>query len=648
MFDLHLCFKSDPYECFCITHRSKIAMPPKKDAKKDDKKDEPAGDEAAAKLQQLEKAKQDMELEQAIMDDKLKQLKAENERLLADVDHYKSRLTQATKDYADVLEHREEQIRQSEQRVASLQQQVDRLQAEIAKNVEEINRLKSDTATQSSKLTEVEEMLADKDNLESSVKKQHDLLERQAQELKIAKVQLAEKDGALNKAKDQIEELTLKASGTTALKVLFDEPWLVQKSHYRLKGSIPSDREGQTLSCLAGGKAVVLYGGMSRGHEDIGREVSILNTDTMQWDKPSSASVSQRLTNHTATVVSRTKILVHGGAKGESTTTDVAVFNIDTLKWVQPQIKGIHSPPARWGHASASIRDRVLIFGGANAQGELLQDLWILDQDSLQWTHASCIGHPPSARKGATLCATEDGRRMYVFGGYDGYKALNDVHCLDVEKLVWSAVSPLGHHPEPREGHSATIIGKYLVVSGGCGAANEYLTDTHVLDLFTGPTWECLDEGAWGNNMLWLKQHSVYTTFHGTKLLTIKPNLHEQLDELQVVELSLPEDIQRMRAGRRKDTETVDQLEICDDAVCGSNSIDVSWRPPSKNSERIERFKLMLATSTGVVKEVCQGKHHTWKVQGLKPNVEYVFCVKAVYDDGSFLWSESKAFRTKQ
>lgn len=48
----------------------------------------------------------------------------------------------------------------------------------------------------------------------------------------------------------QIEELTLKSSATTELKILFDEPWLVQFSHARLKGDVPVDREWSTLSAL--------------------------------------------------------------------------------------------------------------------------------------------------------------------------------------------------------------------------------------------------------------------------------------------------------------------------------------------------------------------------------------------------------------
>lgn len=73
----------------------------------------------------------------------------------------------------------------------------------------------------------------------------------------------------------------------------------------------------------------------------------------------------------------------------------------------------------------------------------------------------------------------------------------------------------------------------------------------------------------------------------------------------------------------------------------------VTWQPPSKNSERITAFKLMAATSTGVVREVYGGKGLSAKAGGLRENAEYVFCVKATYDDGSFLWSDSRAFCTK-
>jgi hypothetical protein len=48
-----------------------------------------------------------------------------------------------------------------------------------------------------------------------------------------------------------VEELTLKSSSVTELKILFDEPWMVQTSHARLKGDVPTDRDWGGLVVLA-------------------------------------------------------------------------------------------------------------------------------------------------------------------------------------------------------------------------------------------------------------------------------------------------------------------------------------------------------------------------------------------------------------
>ena len=121
----------------------------------------------------------------------------------------------------------------------------------------------------------------------------------------------------------------------------------------------------------------------------------------------------------------------------------------------------------------------------------------------------------------------------------------------------------------------------------------------------------------------------------------------DKLDELLTLDFTLPEDIERLKTEKRKGNMIYDTLDIMSEASCTSNSIEVSWRPPTKNSERIVKFKLMLATTTGVVKEVYQGLHTRFRSSALRPDMEYIFCVKATYDDGSYAWSESKAFQTR-
>jgi hypothetical protein len=52
-------------------------------------------------------------------------------------------------------------------------------------------------------------------------------------------------------------------------------------------------------------------------------------------------------------------------------------------------------------------------------------------------------------------------------------------------------------------------------------------------------------------------QMSSNSVMHGNKLYTLQPNLHEQLDQLQVLEITLPEDIERMKTASNTDQEQV-------------------------------------------------------------------------------------------
>lgn len=627
-------------------------MPPKKDGK-DKKKDDAGGDsKVKEEIAQLERTNNDMMVEQTFVTDKFRQMRMENDRLKEELNAFKSRLGSATEDYADILEHRQEQIKAEEVKLRSIMMNVERLEGEIQRQTDEIRSLKEVNGQQASKLNDAAAVIKDKEKLEDAVRKQHDLIEKQSEELKNLKNQIEEKDNVLDQAKNQIEELTLKSCATTELKILFDEPWLVQISHARLKGDVPMDREWNSLSTLGSGKLLMLYGGLSRSnlptHEVTGREVAILNLDTMLWERPSSARTLLPSHGHTATSVSRTKAVIFGGVHSDIPSAEVSIFNTDTMKWMQPQIKGVDRPIARAGHACTNIREKLFIFGGISADDTLLNDIWILDQDSMSWSHVICYGTKPSPRRGATINATEDGRRLYVFGGNDGTKAQNDIHYLDLEKLTWSPMPVhIGVQPEPREDHVSNITSKYLIISGGCTTGGvKRLGDVQVFDLYS-PRWECLDEGVYISSMVWLKQRATYTCFYGNKLFTLKPSSGEKLYELATMEFALPEDIERMRRSKKRDLGLSERLELLDDAVCGTNSIELSWRPPTKNADRIERYKLMIATLTGVVKDVYQGKDQRYKVTGLKPNTEYILCVKAIYNDGSFLWSESKGYMTK-
>jgi hypothetical protein len=69
-------------------------------------------------------------------------------------------------------------------------------------------------------------------------------------------------------------------------------------------------------------------------------------------------------------------------------------------------------------------------------------------------------------------------------------------------------------------------------------------------------------------------QQAVYVAACGSCLLMLKPNSHEALDELAITEVMQPDDIERLRAARRREEE-VTSLEILDDAAATTSSLEV-------------------------------------------------------------------------
>jgi hypothetical protein len=59
------------------------------------------------------------------------------------------------------------------------------------------------------------------------------------------------------------------------------------------------------------------------------------------------------------------------------------------------------------------------------------------------------------------------GNKMYVFGGWNGKKALNDLHIFDIEKEVWSEQEINGYKPGNRNNHATATYNHYMFLHGG-------------------------------------------------------------------------------------------------------------------------------------------------------------------------------------
>ena len=597
-------------------------------------------------------------------------------------------------DAADILEHKQQEIMKKEDRIIDLESRLKHVTEELELKGTKINNLETEIDNASKTLKDSAKYKDQISTLESTLKEQDVAVTKLSDELEKAHTTLEEVHLKLAQTDKENDELRLKAEGVTKFMVLFGEPWLVKNSKYRLRGDLPMDNVESTLTCIAG-KSLVLIGGYAKEAEDkkdfvysSGQNdmngICICNLENNKWEdvKPNvarlgnkSSATSWKRAGHASCIISATKVVVLGG---KTTTVDekegqtiqiisnVGVFNIDTMKWSELITKG--QCGLREGHAACPAREKLILFGGTSfspskgvfkhlygpgVQNDDLvyhNDVFMLDFETMQWHQPAQMGSIPAPMKGWSLCCTDDGRHMWLFGEYSGTVASNEVSVLEIETFTWTNIQVgSARSPQARYDHAATLSSEYLFISGGVtitdSGRSQILTDLWVLDL-QSLEWQCLQEST--PELLLQKPTRSYCTFHGSQLFRVKANPSGKLDEIEIVDITLPQNIQGLNSQQKYTQEdSQDKFELIDTGMTTSNTIEVVWRPPAKNLERIKSYKLMTATSTGVVKEICEGKYTRFKVMGLQPNTQYIFCVKALFGDGSFLWSDSKSFRTK-
>ena len=75
---------------------------------------------------------------------------------------------------------------------------------------------------------------------------------------------------------------------------------------------------------------------------------------------------------------------------------------------------------------------------------------------------------------------------MYLFGGHDGSRHLNDVHVFSFDTQSWATMKTEGSPPIPRDSHVAVSHGNSMFVFGG--STGSAMNDFHELRL---------DSAAW-------------------------------------------------------------------------------------------------------------------------------------------------------
>ncbi|KAL3425101.1 kelch domain-containing protein [Phlyctema vagabunda] len=216
----------------------------------------------------------------------------------------------------------------------------------------------------------------------------------------------------------------------------------------------------------------------------------------MYWSKaPVSGASHTSLRAHTTTLIG-SNVYIFGGCDSRSCFNELYVLDADSFHWSSPYVCGEIPVPLR-AMTCTAVGKKLIVFGGGDGPA-YYNDIYVLDTVNFRWSKPRIGGDKiPSKRRAHTACLYKNG--IYVFGGGDGVRALNDVWRLDVSdvtKMSWKLISaPTSSSsdksssgketkPKARGYHTANMVGSKLIIFGGSDGG-ECFRDVWVFDVDT-------------------------------------------------------------------------------------------------------------------------------------------------------------------
>ncbi|XP_072286266.1 rab9 effector protein with kelch motifs isoform X2 [Pyxicephalus adspersus] len=236
-------------------------------------------------------------------------------------------------------------------------------------------------------------------------------------------------------------------------------------------GTAPSPRVGQTCMYLPaaeeGGKgSIAIIGGADPGC--CFSDAHIINLDTYKWDSPDWDGMLPRYEHASFMSTGNPgSIWVFGGAEQAKNQGSVQVLYPGSNNWKSPKVEGCIPSPRTFHTTSASIGDKLFVFGGGEKAADPVADkkLYVFDSANLMWTVPSTTGVPPKPRHGHIMVAV--GTKLFVHGGMAGSTFYSDMFCIDTDTMKWEEIRVKGDVPLACAAHSALLWEKCIYIFGG-------------------------------------------------------------------------------------------------------------------------------------------------------------------------------------
>jgi hypothetical protein len=231
----------------------------------------------------------------------------------------------------------------------------------------------------------------------------------------------------------------------------------------------PAPRAGAALAYDAGSDLVVLFGGAVGGCDypfcpDMIADTWVYDPTSNTWEERSPASSPSPRHGHTmAYDAASDRVVLYGGDSGTQWLEDTWAYDADADEWTEV---AAGEPPWRTAlHATAydPVRDRVVVWGGADRDGTLT---WALDLEMGEWEQLD-LDPAPVAAWDACMVWAPGSERLVVIGG-EGYvteqiaegvttteiRLHDEVWALDLGIPAWTMITRL---PQPVATHGCAV-----------------------------------------------------------------------------------------------------------------------------------------------------------------------------------------------
>ncbi|KAG6546151.1 hypothetical protein Mapa_012185 [Marchantia paleacea] len=263
--------------------------------------------------------------------------------------------------------------------------------------------------------------------------------------------------------------------------IILEHEWV----RLHLDEPLPSPRSKH--AAVAVGEQMYVIGG--RSAEGLVGDIQVLDMREVLWNQirkntgpgANGKAPSPPFVGHFVAKWKDMIVVLGGEADLKTSIVQVHAYDFKSDSWSSLAPSG-DIPPARIGQSVVQVESKLMMFGGEDASGRMLDEFYVLDLDTLEWECPKTGGIKPAPRKyHAAGCYS--GRYIWIFGGKSYATYYKDVFYLDLTTMEWTKQKTKGSVPQiGRARHVGVMVDNNFYIVGGENRGQE-MVDTLRLDV---------------------------------------------------------------------------------------------------------------------------------------------------------------------